>query len=269
MVLTRSSSKPRSPRSRSKSRASISRSKLPSKPSLAASKPSSSTISSATPPRKRSKRKRIKAVIQSSFNAFPPPQPTLNTNTTATYYELIAESFTTGDNHNHNHGIGSQSALVRAAFILTNLGYLYASIVYLMPSSPLHPSPLLSSSLSLTSICSSRSLNSLFAFLIFLASSTFHTVQCYKCRTHQEVSTCVWWNEVDLACAGSYGLFITVCFFKRNLLMFFPCLLLLVGGGVMKLQGYYKMYFLLHGLWHLTGSAWFLLVVCQEGERLI
>ena len=79
----------------------------------------------------------------------------------------------------------------------------------------------------------------------------------------------VWWNEVDLACAGSYGIFLAVCFFKRPMFYFLPCLLLLVGGGVMKLQGYYKVYFAMHGMWHVAGAAWFLRVVCGEEGRMV
>ena len=236
--------------------------------------------------------------------AVPPPH-----DRDPTYFELIAESFTTGDNLNHNAGIASQTTLIRTMFILSNLGYLYAAIGFyshsnssnslqaslaeLIPkanpvlsllasvllkalaavdaffpleSYPVVPDPLLPSAMS--SVCANRTVNAVGAALIFLASTTFHTKQCFRCRTRGEMSSCVWWNEVDLACAGSYGAFLFLCFFKRNLLHFVPCLLLLVGGGVMKLQGYYKVYFALHGLWHVLGACWFLEVVCEEGKRM-
>ncbi|GMH70737.1 hypothetical protein TrLO_g547 [Triparma laevis f. longispina] len=276
MVSTRSTTKPCPPRSTSKSR---SRSKSSSTPSSTPAHSKSNTACSSSisksPPRKHngSKQKKSKFVAstvwKSSINSFPPTPTTSSATSRASYLDLVAESFTTGDNHNHNHGIGAQSLLVKSLFILTNLGYLFAALTFLNPSSPPLPTPILQNLPPLTSLCSNRPLNTLFCLLIFFASSIFHTLQCFKCRSKKEVKNCVWWNEVDLCCAGSYGGFICVCFFKRDLLLFLPCLFLLVSGGIMKLQGYYKVYFLLHGLWHLTGAWWFLKVVCEEGERLI
>ncbi len=175
-----------------------------------------------------------------------------------TFAELVLESFTTGDNHDHNEGIGSQPLWTRIIFILTNVAYLLCA--YVMHSKGQTPNPV---SESLDNFCSIPSINYLSAAALSIISATFHTKQCFFCRDHKEVASCVWWNEIDLHCAALYGLYIGLCFFKKSLLYFVPCLLSLVGGGVLKLLGYYRVYFFLHGTWHISCALFMAKVVCE------
>ena len=56
-------------------------------------------------------------VLQNTLMAVPPPH-----DRDPTYFELIAESFTTGDNLNHNAGIASQTTLIRTMLYSATLG---------------------------------------------------------------------------------------------------------------------------------------------------
>ena len=194
----------------------------------------------------------------------PPSVPTSVPPFVPTYLELIAESFTTSDNLTHNHSIQSQPFWVRIAFISTNIFYPLAA--YFISSRSQKTLPLHSS---LSPLCSNPSVSLILIILISLASTSFHTCQCFHCLTTSQMSLTVFLNQFDLLCASTYGFYLSICFYKRSALHFIPCLLLLLAGGVLKLKGYYKGYFLAHGMWHVGGAWYFTRIICGESDRLL
>jgi len=173
----------------------------------------------------------------------------------------MGESFTTNDStrFNHDAGLLNLPLFDRVLFILSNFAYVAAS--YMMRSSPQSSAAITPF---LSSFCTaSTGYNHIAVFVIGIISSIFHTTQCFNCRTKKQMARSVWWNSIDLNCAGTYGLYCAVCFFRKRMILFAPCILLLVGGGVAKLKGYHRMYLLLHGLWHVTVAFYMLDVVCD------
>jgi hypothetical protein len=142
-------------------------------------------------------------------------------------------------------------------FILSNLGYIF--VAHLQSVTPQRINPIVSS---LGSFCSATTpYNHIIVLLLGTISAIFHSSQCFLC-THKQRQATVIFNTVDLNCAMAYSLYLAVCFLKRQTLYALPCFAFLIGGGVFKLNGYYNVYFLLHGLWHVS-IAWYMLeIVC-------
>ncbi|GMI25071.1 hypothetical protein TeGR_g1158 [Tetraparma gracilis] len=147
----------------------------------------------------------------------------------------------------------------KVLFILTNLPYALAAAR--MVAQDQEFAPVLSQ---LQGLCEASSkINWVFVGIIGIVSGIFHSKQCFQCSNKKQRQAVVWWNELDLQCAFSYGFYLSVCFLKRSTVHFAPCVALLVGGGVFKLNGYYKTYFLLHGLWHVTVAWYMSAIVCN------
>ena len=225
-------------------------------------------------------------------------------------FRLARESFTIADNHEHNEGIGSQPLALKVLFLLTNAPYFLAALKMFVSTQ--RPLPIVSG---LRCFCEVASFNVFFVCLLAFISSTFHFKQCFCCRSKAELDSCVWWNDIDIKCAGeyllranesraiewrrtaqacacfevfffsnsisrasplsspslagTYGLYLLACFFKRSLLHIIPAAVLLVVGGICKLQGWYTLYFFFHGLWHVGGSLYFYHAICHDGDRLL
>ncbi len=95
-----------------------------------------------------------------------------------------------------------------------------------------------------------------------IASTTFHILQC-NCYHKSHIHICVIANKSDFLCAGMSGVWLCICFVKMKLLLFVPCLILMILGGICKTRQYYTMYLILHGMWHIT-SAYTMYIVIRD-----
>ena len=114
-------------------------------------------------------------------------------------FRLARESFTIADNHEHNEGIGSQPLALKVLFLLTNAPYFLAALKMFVSTQ--RPLPIVSG---LRCFCEVASFNVFFVCLLAFISSTFHFKQCFCCRSKAELDSCVWWNDIDIKCAGEY-----------------------------------------------------------------
>ena len=155
----------------------------------------------------------------------------------------------------------------RCLFIASNFAYLLCAMLMYYREESIKTSPVDNQvfGLSLLSeVCSVKAVNFISVAVISVISSIFHTKQVFGNGSASSCASCTRWNTVDLTCASSYGLFLSICFFKRSLIFFIPAISLLVLGAVAKLSGYPHLYMLLHGLWHVASAAFFMTIVCGE-----
>ena len=173
---------------------------------------------------------------------------------------ILEESFTTKDNKTLNLKLANTNLLLRVLFLLTNAGYFLAALSLFLDPAALAPSPLASP---IGNVCASTTVNVLWLVSIGLASTCFHSTQCFCPRTSWGPPLAVKFNKVDLTCAKLYTIFLLVCFWKRQLVYAVPGIALLVLGGVAKLAGRNELYFVLHGLWHVVGALHFRATLCK------
>ena len=209
-----------------------------------------------------------------------------------TYFEILSESFTTNNKHEINSNLAKEHYFIRCLFILTNIGYIYIAYKIFIGShrryknnrhqyQKVSVNPLTNTidhlnilpgtndiTTNVKEFCyESLNYNPYFICWLGIVSTFFHTTQCFYCRNEQEIKRRVLYNKVDLSCAICYGLYLLTCFFKQidffnGIIRFLPCFILLIIGGIFKLKGYYKIYFLLHGLWHISSAYFFVHIIC-------
>lgn len=172
----------------------------------------------------------------------------------------LQEVFSAHDGGYHNLHLLKKPVWARAMFLTTNIGYLIVALHLLFSSSSIKPAP---SPIAPHGFCSSTAwFNPLMIGSLSLISFAFHFHQCFRCSTSSGRATCVKANKIDLTCAKVFAVYLCLCFYKRKMALFLPSVVLLVSSGILKLQGYYYVYMVLHGGWHLLSAYTMSVVIC-------
>lgn len=150
-----------------------------------------------------------------------------------------------------------QPLLYRALFIMTNLPYLYVAIHllgFIPKTDVVH--------IAFIPVCSHNNAGHYIMMIITIASTTFHCLQC-NCKCDRDVGYSAILNNADIFCACASCVWLFICFFKLKLVLFAPCVLFMYIGSVYKLKRQYKLYFLFHGLWHISTAAMMYNLMCN------
>ena len=156
--------------------------------------------------------------------------------------------------NNHNIFISKYPKIILYLYLLTNISYF---IVLFMINFNFKPHPLIN-----LNVCHNPLINQTLLFILGSVSFIFHYKQCH-CFCQNGVDSCIYWNLADYVCVFIYIFTILICFFKLKILLFIPCLILMILGGTFKDLGYYNLYFLFHGIWHIVSAYIIYLTICN------
>ena len=159
------------------------------------------------------------------------------------------------DDNAHNIYISQLNILYRILFITTNIPYILITFAsyYQMDTSYY---------IFCRGLCDNQHYGTTILLTMSIVSTVFHTLQC-RCYNKSCIHSCVIANKCDFICAGMSGIWLCICFVKMKLLLFVPCILLMILGGICKTHQYYTMYLILHGIWHIT-SAYIMYIVIRD-----